>query len=65
MMDASEGLQYMGAMLNVYSKRIKELEAENARLRDFIRIEADALEENGFSVDADRFRAALKGGSDE
>jgi len=34
MMDASEGLQYLGAMLNVYSKRIKELEAENARLME-------------------------------
>ena len=52
MMDASEALQYMGAVIN-------DLQAYNARLRDFIRIEADALEENRFSVDADRFRAAL------
>jgi hypothetical protein len=36
-----------------------QLQAENARLRDFVRIEADALEENGFSVDADRFRDEL------
>jgi hypothetical protein len=49
MMDASEGLQYMGAMLNIYSKRHKELEADNARLREAL--EKIAQQQIGEDVD--------------
>jgi hypothetical protein len=62
MMDASEGLQYMGAMLNVYSTRHKELEAENARLREVLsRLVTERTAGLASREAWDKARAALEG----
>lgn len=55
--------QAIAELCNDQAIRLGNAEAEVLRLRDFITIEAEALDDAGFSVDGDRFRTALSNGT--
>ena len=63
MINGSEALQYMAAVLNGYEKKVLHLQAENARFRQDMTKLSNFYGES-WEVRAIA-RAALKGGSDE
>ena len=60
---ANKDRQAISELCNDQAIRLGNAEAEVLRLRDFITIEAEALDDAGFSVDGDRFRNALANGT--